>query len=57
MQVRLLREISAFIQKHNAKGFVKLLLMKDKCVAQIDSYYHLIEAFIMAFQVFFYSQF
>jgi hypothetical protein len=47
----LLKEVSAFVQKQTTKGFMKSLLMKEARIAQIDSYYRRIEAFVASFQV------
>ena len=49
--IRLLDEISVFVRKETEKELIMSLLAKDDCIAQIESYYHRIEASIASFQV------
>lgn len=49
--MRLLKEVSDFVQKQTAEGFMKSLSTKDQRIAQIENYYRRIESAIASFQV------
>ncbi|KIM73991.1 hypothetical protein PILCRDRAFT_715514, partial [Piloderma croceum F 1598] len=49
--LRLLEDISSFIQKEALCGFLKLLFTKDQRIAQIDGYYRRIDDSIQSFQI------
>jgi hypothetical protein len=51
MASSLLNEISQFVQKETAAGFMKSLSEKGDRIAQIDNYYRQIETSIASFQV------
>jgi hypothetical protein len=48
---RLLKEISAFVQREASRGFLKLLFTKDQRIAQIEAYHRRITTSVESFQV------
>ncbi|KIM82420.1 hypothetical protein PILCRDRAFT_461876 [Piloderma croceum F 1598] len=48
---RLLKEISAFVQREASRGFLKLLFTKDQRIAQIEAYHRRITTSIESFQI------
>lgn len=51
MPLRLLKDISAYIQKQSSFGFIKLLLIKDERLATIETFHRRISNSINAFHV------
>jgi len=48
---RLLEEISAFVHKQAAYGFIKLLIVKEDRLSAIQGYHRKVMSFVDAFQV------
>jgi cytochrome c553 len=46
-----LDDICTFAQKESEMGFMKSLAKKDDRIAQIDAYYHQLDASVASFQV------